>query len=152
MRRCGPCKRCRRRLLLLLLLLLRVHAAARSIVRFSNPNTPLNRFDREGLRRSVGAVILVHAHGHPHVLLLQLGNSAYYQLPGGKLKPGEDGARFFLSARLIACASGGGRVPRAAGQSRRGRAWGGGAEPGGRAAASLLSTAAAAHPALSLLF
>ena len=31
-----------------------------------------NRFEREGLRRTVDAVILVQQHGHPHVLLLQV--------------------------------------------------------------------------------
>ena len=29
------------------------------------------RYAREGLRRSVDAVLVVHEHGHPHVLLLQ---------------------------------------------------------------------------------
>ena len=51
----------------------------------------LTRYSREGIRRSVEAVILVHNHNHPHVLLLQLG-SAFFKLPGGRLKPGEDGA------------------------------------------------------------
>ena len=48
------------------------------------------RYRREGIRRSVEAVILVHDHNHPHVLLLQLG-SAFFKLPGGRLRPGEDG-------------------------------------------------------------
>ncbi|KIY98598.1 Cleavage and polyadenylation specificity factor subunit 5 [Monoraphidium neglectum] len=48
------------------------------------------KYEREGLRRSVDAVIVVQQHGHPHVLLLQLGNSNFFKLPGGKLKPGED--------------------------------------------------------------
>ena len=51
----------------------------------------LTRYSREGIRRSVEAVIMVHNHNHPHVLLLQLG-SAFFKLPGGRLKPGEDGA------------------------------------------------------------
>ena len=34
------------------------------------------------------AVLLVHLHGHPHVLLLQVGNT-FFKLPGGRLKPGE---------------------------------------------------------------
>ena len=50
----------------------------------------LDRYKREGIRRSVEAVILVHDHNHPHVLLLQLG-SAFFKLPGGRLRPGEDG-------------------------------------------------------------
>lgn len=33
-----------------------------------------------GMRRTVDGVILVHDHGHPHVLLLQLGNGAFFKL------------------------------------------------------------------------
>jgi hypothetical protein len=40
----------------------------------------------------VDAVILVHEHGHPHVLLIQIGAS-FFKLPGGRLRPGEDGGR-----------------------------------------------------------
>lgn len=32
----------------------------------------------------------VHEHNHPHVLLLQVGNGQW-RLPGGRLRPGEDG-------------------------------------------------------------
>jgi cleavage and polyadenylation specificity factor subunit 5 len=46
------------------------------------------QYKREGMRRVVEGVLLVHAHGHPHVLLLQIGNT-FYKLPGGKLKIGE---------------------------------------------------------------
>ncbi len=42
------------------------------------------------MRRSVEGVLLVQEHGHPHVLMLQLGVN-HFQLPGGRLKPGEDG-------------------------------------------------------------
>ncbi len=42
------------------------------------------------MRRSVDGVMLVFEHNHPHVLLLQLGN-AFFKLPGGRLRPGEDG-------------------------------------------------------------
>lgn len=42
------------------------------------------------MRRSVDAVLLVHEHNHPHVLLLQMGSS-FFRLPGGRLKVGEDG-------------------------------------------------------------
>lgn len=45
-------------------------------------------YANEGMRRTVEGVILVHRHGHPHVLLLQTGHG-YFKLPGGKLKPGE---------------------------------------------------------------
>ena len=42
-----------------------------------------------GMRRSVDGVLLVHEHGLPHVLLLQLGTT-FFKLPGGELNPGED--------------------------------------------------------------
>uniref|UniRef100_A0A6B2LGK0 Cleavage and polyadenylation specificity factor subunit 5 n=1 Tax=Arcella intermedia TaxID=1963864 RepID=A0A6B2LGK0_9EUKA len=45
-------------------------------------------FKEAGLRRTVEAVLLVHEHNHPHILLLQIGNT-FFKLPGGKLKPGE---------------------------------------------------------------
>ncbi|CAI5978667.1 unnamed protein product [Closterium sp. NIES-65] len=44
---------------------------------------------KEGMRTSVEGIILVHHHNHPHILLLQIGNS-FFKLPGGRLKPGED--------------------------------------------------------------
>eukprot|EP01120_Amphizonella_sp_Union-15-10_P009557 TRINITY_DN3645_c0_g1_i5.p1 TRINITY_DN3645_c0_g1~~TRINITY_DN3645_c0_g1_i5.p1 ORF type:complete len:223 (+),score=34.96 TRINITY_DN3645_c0_g1_i5:71-739(+) len=47
------------------------------------------KYRQEGLRRTVEGVLLVHQHGHPHVLLLQIGNT-FFKLPGGRLKPGED--------------------------------------------------------------
>jgi len=46
-------------------------------------------FAKHGIRRSVEAVLLVHEHGLPHVLLLQLGNT-FFKLPGGEVKPDED--------------------------------------------------------------
>ncbi|CAL5219698.1 g1586 [Coccomyxa viridis] len=61
-----------------------------------------DKYRREGIRRSVEAVILVHDHNHPHVLLLQLG-SAFFKLPGGRLRPGEDdreGLRRKLTTQL----------------------------------------------------
>ena len=39
-------------------------------------------FDKLGMRRSVEAVLLVHEHGLPHVLLLQLGTT-FFKIPGG---------------------------------------------------------------------
>jgi len=45
-------------------------------------------YKKEGMRRTVEGILLVHNHGHPNVLLLQIGNS-YFKLPGGRLKPGE---------------------------------------------------------------
>jgi len=46
-------------------------------------------FTTMGMRRSVEAVLLVHEHNLPHVLLLQLGTT-FFKLPGGELNPGED--------------------------------------------------------------
>jgi len=46
-------------------------------------------FDKVGMRRSVEGILLVHEHGLPHVLLLQLGTT-FFKLPGGELNPGED--------------------------------------------------------------
>jgi Nucleotide hydrolase len=62
------------------------------------------RFQDRGMRRSVAAILLVHSHSFPHVLLLQrtAGNGGY-ALPGGRLRPGEsaeNGLRRKLSAKL----------------------------------------------------
>ncbi|GFY84211.1 cleavage/polyadenylation specificity factor, 25kDa subunit [Actinidia rufa] len=46
---------------------------------------------KEGMRTSVEAILLVQEHNHPHILLLQIGNT-FCKLPGGRLKPGENGA------------------------------------------------------------
>lgn len=48
------------------------------------------KYDAEGVRRTVDAILLVAQHSHPHVLLLQYGQSHFFKLPGGKLKPDED--------------------------------------------------------------
>lgn len=48
-----------------------------------------DEFERIGMRRSVEGVLLVHEHGLPHVLLLQLGTT-FFKLPGGELNAGED--------------------------------------------------------------
>ncbi len=58
------------------------------------------RYKKEGVRRSVDAVLLVWEHNHPHVLLLQLGTS-FFKLPGGRLRPGEDGAQQLLFLFLM---------------------------------------------------
>jgi len=49
-------------------------------------------YEKEGMRRSVDAVLLVHLHNHPHVLLLQLGNhqKGFFKLPGGTCRPDEN--------------------------------------------------------------
>jgi cleavage and polyadenylation specificity factor subunit 5 len=50
------------------------------------------KYEKEGMRRSVEAVLLVHQHGHPHLLVLQIGNNVkgFFKLPGGRCRPGED--------------------------------------------------------------
>lgn len=68
-----------------------------------------DEFDKIGMRRSVEGVLLVHEHGLPHVLLLQLGTT-FFKLPGGELNAGEDEVeglkrlltevRMFLISRL----------------------------------------------------
>lgn len=61
------------------------------------------RFLERGMRRSVAAVLLVHTHNFPHVLLLQSLLTEGYFLPGGRLRPGEceeDGLRRKLTSKL----------------------------------------------------
>lgn len=48
-----------------------------------------DEFEKIGMRRSVEGVLIVHEHGLPHVLLLQLGTT-FFKLPGGELNSGED--------------------------------------------------------------
>ncbi|KAG5678949.1 hypothetical protein PVAND_008568 [Polypedilum vanderplanki] len=48
-----------------------------------------DEFVKIGMRRSVEGCLLVHEHGLPHVLLLQLG-TMFFKLPGGELNAGED--------------------------------------------------------------
>lgn len=40
-------------------------------------NRMKERFEEEGMRTSVDAVLLVHEHNHPHILLLQIGNTFF---------------------------------------------------------------------------
>lgn len=57
---------------------------------------------KEGMRTSVEAILLVQEHNHPHILLLQIGNT-FCKLPGGRLKPGEneiDGLKRKLCSKL----------------------------------------------------
>jgi hypothetical protein len=35
------------------------------------------KYEQEGMRRSVDGILLVHQHKHPHVLLLQIGNTFF---------------------------------------------------------------------------
>ncbi|BGP12739.1 hypothetical protein JCM10213_008877 [Rhodosporidiobolus nylandii] len=52
----------------------------------------LERLERDyaqyGMRRTVEGLMIVHEHGHPHVLLLQVGN-AFFKLPGDYLRQDE---------------------------------------------------------------
>lgn len=64
-----------------------------------------DEFDKIGMRRSVEGVLLVHEHGLPHVLLLQLGTT-FFKLPGGELSAGEDeveGLKRLLTEVSSAC-------------------------------------------------
>ncbi|XP_057475745.1 pre-mRNA cleavage factor Im 25 kDa subunit 2-like [Actinidia eriantha] len=57
---------------------------------------------KEGMRTSVEAILLVQEHNHPHILLLQIGNT-FCKLPGGRLKPGEneiEGLKRKLNSKL----------------------------------------------------
>ncbi|XP_047057042.1 uncharacterized protein LOC124663375 [Lolium rigidum] len=61
-----------------------------------------NSYMKEGMRTSVEAILLVQEHNHPHILLLQIGNT-FCKLPGGRLKPGEneiEGLKRKLSSKL----------------------------------------------------
>ncbi|KAL4209221.1 cleavage and polyadenylation specificity factor, 25 kDa subunit [Rhizopus microsporus] len=59
-------------------------------------------YNQHGMRRSVEAVLVVHQHNHPHVLMLQIANS-FFKLPGHYLEPGVDeveGLKEILNKRL----------------------------------------------------
>ncbi|KAG8696525.1 hypothetical protein FRC08_007095 [Ceratobasidium sp. 394] len=57
-----------------------------------------NNYEDFGMRRTVEGILVVHDHGHPHILMLQIAN-AFFKLPGDYLKPGEDDSDG-LKARL----------------------------------------------------
>ena len=50
-----------------------------------------DEYDNLGMRRNVEGCLIVHEHGLPHILLLQLGTT-FFKMPGGELMPGEDEA------------------------------------------------------------
>ncbi|POW19840.1 hypothetical protein PSHT_04213 [Puccinia striiformis] len=47
-----------------------------------------NNYEDFGMRRTVEGILVVHEHGHPHVLMLQIAN-AFFKLPGDYLRPGK---------------------------------------------------------------
>ncbi|TPX72708.1 hypothetical protein SpCBS45565_g00249 [Spizellomyces sp. 'palustris'] len=57
-----------------------------------------SEYQTQGMRITVEGVLVVHEHGHPHVLMLQIANT-FFKLPGDALKPGEDEVEG-LKARL----------------------------------------------------
>ncbi|GJN91611.1 hypothetical protein Rhopal_004634-T1 [Rhodotorula paludigena] len=59
-------------------------------------------YEQYGMRRTVEGLMIVHEHGHPHVLLLQVAN-AFFKLPGDYLKPHEgdiEGLQARMHARV----------------------------------------------------
>ncbi|KAJ3300630.1 hypothetical protein HK104_009287 [Borealophlyctis nickersoniae] len=61
-----------------------------------------SEYATQGMRTTVEGVLVVHEHGHPHVLMLQIANT-FFKLPGDALKPGEDdveGLKLRLNQKL----------------------------------------------------
>lgn len=48
-----------------------------------------NQYEDFGIRHTVEGVLVVHDHGHPHVLMIQIAN-AFFKLPGDYLRPAEE--------------------------------------------------------------
>lgn len=74
---------------------------ARILRRVFLPNSE-DDYEKHGMRRTVEGLLIVHEHGHPHVLLLQVANS-FFKLPGDYLRPGEgeiDGLKRRMHERL----------------------------------------------------
>lgn len=48
-------------------------------------------YQQHGMKRTVEAAIAVNIHGHPHIMLLRIGNNqkGFYKLPGGRCRRGE---------------------------------------------------------------
>ncbi|KAE9418569.1 hypothetical protein Angca_009859 [Angiostrongylus cantonensis] len=69
---------------------------------FGTKDAQSERDHSVGMRRSVDAVLIVHEHSLPHILLLQIGTT-FFKLPGGELEVGEeetDGMRRLLDLTL----------------------------------------------------
>ncbi|XP_074365117.1 pre-mRNA cleavage factor Im 25 kDa subunit 2-like [Apium graveolens] len=63
---------------------------------------------KEGMRTTVEGILLMHEHNHPHILLLQIGDT-FCKLPGGRIKPGESeiaGLKRKLTSKLGAASAG----------------------------------------------
>ncbi|KAH8927557.1 cleavage and polyadenylation specificity factor, 25 kDa subunit [Atractiella rhizophila] len=61
-----------------------------------------NNYEDYGMRRTVEGVLVVHEHGHPHILMLQIAN-AFFKLPGDYLPPATsdvEGLKARLNERL----------------------------------------------------
>ncbi|KAI7872051.1 Cleavage/polyadenylation specificity factor subunit 5 [Spinellus fusiger] len=72
----------------------------------SSVSTRLKRLEHDfetlGMRRTVEAVLVVHQHNHPHVLMLQIAN-AFFKLPSHYLRPDQDereGLKEILNSRI----------------------------------------------------
>jgi len=52
------------------------------------------------LVRGLTLIDQVQEHNHPHILLLQIGNT-FCKLPGGRLKPGENGMVLFFFEQTV---------------------------------------------------
>lgn len=63
-----------------------------------------HRYKQEGLRRSVFAVMLVNEHHFPHLLMFKRKDGSF-ALPGGRLRPGEDGVPLLLEDFVAPCVS-----------------------------------------------
>ena len=48
-------------------------------------------YQQHGMKRTVEAAIAVNIHGHPHIMLLRIGNNqkGFYKLPGGRCRRDE---------------------------------------------------------------
>lgn len=57
-----------------------------------------HEYTKTGQRTTIDAVLVVHEHEHPHILLLHV-NDSYYKLPGGEIEPGNSDA-LGLGSRL----------------------------------------------------
>mmetsp|Transcript_50588 Transcript_50588/g.130426 ORF Transcript_50588/g.130426 Transcript_50588/m.130426 type:complete len:222 (+) Transcript_50588:156-821(+) len=65
-------------------------------------NRMREKYPTQGMKRSAHGILVVHDHGHPHVLLIRIANT-FYKLPGGKIKPDEseeEGLQRKLSSKL----------------------------------------------------